>query len=129
MAALRADATPVDVDYFTESMSDTQVAVLAEHATRSTPAALVTFGDIDVTEQVVGFRRIKRHTHETLGTAPLAYPPHTLTTSAYWLAVQPAAQEALARAGLWYDSINDYGPNWQAVRSCVTASTGTNITG
>ncbi len=50
------------------------------------------FGDVAVTTQVVGFRRIKRFTHETLGVQPLEFPPSTLETSAYWFAVQPACR-------------------------------------
>lgn len=125
LAALRADVTPVLVDYYTDTMSDTEVKVLVEHAHRAVPdgepASTAAFGDIEVTTQVTGFRRIKRHTHETLGVQPLAYPPQTLATSAYWLAVQPATQRALEAAGLWFDSINDYGPNWEKVRQAVRA--------
>jgi DEAD/DEAH box helicase domain-containing protein len=74
-----------------------------------------------VTTQVVGYRRIKRQTHENLGMQPLAYPPFAVETSAYWLEVLPAAQAELERAGLWYDSINDYGPNWAEQRARVRA--------
>ena len=72
-----------------------------------------------MTSQVVGYRRIKRQTHENLGMQPLAYPPFAVETSAYWLEVLPAAQAELERAGLWYDSINDYGPNWAEQRARV----------
>ena len=121
LTALRADVAPVIVDYYTEAATETTVTVLAVHGQRETPASVATFGDVEVTAQVIAYRRIKRHTHETLGVQPLDYPPQILDTSAYWLAVQSAVQNALERAGLWYDSVNDYGPNWQEQRAKVRA--------
>jgi DEAD/DEAH box helicase domain-containing protein len=70
---------------------------------------------------VVGYRRIKRVTHETLGVHPLTYPRRTLETSAYWCEIAPDVQQQLEIAGLWFDSINDYGPNWQTQRAAVRA--------
>jgi DEAD/DEAH box helicase domain-containing protein len=112
---------PVDVDYYTQTISDVDVQVLAEHAQRAGTMTAAAFGEVEVTAQVVGYRRIMRHTHTLLGVQPLEYPPQRLVTSAYWLAVQPEAQQALEQAGLWYDSVNDYGPNWAAVRKQVRA--------
>jgi DEAD/DEAH box helicase domain-containing protein len=70
---------------------------------------------------VVGYRRIKRVTHETLGVYPLEYARRTLETSAYWCEIPPAVQQALEAAGLWFDSVNEYGPNWQTQRAAVRA--------
>ncbi|MBK8047369.1 MAG: DUF1998 domain-containing protein [Anaerolineales bacterium] len=116
---LLAEVIPVNVDYYTETTVDTQVTVLAQHGERSTPHESAAFGDVAVTSQVAGYRRIKRHTHETLGVQPLEYPPQTVETAAYWLAISAETQRALEAAGLWYDSVNDYGPNWDAVRAAV----------
>jgi DEAD/DEAH box helicase domain-containing protein len=121
MAARIATVTPVLVDYYTQASTEHDVAVTASHGERTTDTVAAAFGDVTVTAQVVGFRRIRRGTHETLGVQPLDFPPTLLDTAAYWFAVQPAAQATLARAGLWFDSINDYGPNWQAQRERVRA--------
>jgi DEAD/DEAH box helicase domain-containing protein len=117
--ALRADVQPVDVDYYTEASTETEVAVLATHDRHENERAAAAWGDVEVTAQVIGYRRVMRHTHTTLGVQPLEFPPQTLATSAWWLALQPAAQAALERAGLWHDSINDYGPNWDETRRAV----------
>jgi DEAD/DEAH box helicase domain-containing protein len=95
------------------------VQVLAVHDRREDPREIVAWGDVEMTSQVTGYRRIMRHTHATLGVLPLEYPPQTLVTSAYWLAVQPALQAALEQAGLWHDSVNHYGPNWGETRRAV----------
>ena len=62
---------------------------------------------------------MKRFTHENLGNFPLAYPPQLLLTTGYWLTVTPETQRTLAEQGAWFDSVNDYGPNWQTQREAV----------
>ena len=121
MAHSLAQVTPVEVDYYTQVAAETTIEVLAEHEQRTTPGALVAHGDLQVSAQVIGFRRIKRYTHENLGVFPLDYPPQVIETSGYWFSILPAVQRQLEAAGQWYDSINDYGPNWQAQRTLVRA--------
>ena len=119
-----AQVAPLDADFYTQVSSETTVQVLAEHATRESYGAQAAFGDLLVSTQVVGYRRIKRFTHETLGIAALDYAPQLLETSGYWLRVLPATQLALAQAGHWFDATNDYGPNWQEQRQRVRARDG-----
>ncbi|MEZ4861546.1 MAG: DEAD/DEAH box helicase [Caldilineaceae bacterium] len=124
LAQQLAVVTPVEVDYYTEVTSESEVEALTVHAERAEPGALIAHGDLLVRQQVVGFRRIKRFTHETLGVFPLDYPPRELETSGYWFSLQPAVQLHLAQQGQWFDSLNDYGPNWQAQRQRVRARDG-----
>ncbi len=108
-----------EVDYYTTVNAETSIEVLAEHEAREAVGACVGHGDLLVTSQIVGYRRIKRMTHENLGTIALDYPPSEWETSGYWLRVAGSAQRALEAAGQWHDSPNDYGPNWQAQRRRV----------
>lgn len=119
--ALRADVVAVNVDYYTEAISESNVETLVCHAARATDRSIVAFGEVAVHEQVVGYRRIKRVTHETLDVYPLDDERRTLETSAYWCEIAPAVQQTLELAGLWFDSVNDYGPNWQTQRAAVRA--------
>ncbi|GIK75689.1 MAG: hypothetical protein BroJett021_46770 [Chloroflexota bacterium] len=119
--ALRADVTAVDVDFYTEAIAESDVDLLHCHAARATEHSVAAHGEVAVHEQVVGYRRIKRVTHETLGVYPLDYARRTLETSAYWCEIAPAVQQDLEAAGLWFDSVNDYGPNWQTQRAAVRA--------
>jgi DEAD/DEAH box helicase domain-containing protein len=121
MNALRADVHAVSVDYYTEASTETEVAVLAVHDHRRDEKVLAAWGDVEVTSQVIGYRRIMRHTHTTLGVQTLNYPPQTMSTSAYWLSLQPAVQARLEQAGLWHDSVNHYGPHWGETRRAVRA--------
>lgn len=119
--ALHADVTAVDVDYYTEAIGESAVEPLVCHAARTAAHSVAAHGDVAVHSQVVGYRRIKRVTHETLGVYPLEYARRTLETSAYWCEIAPEVQQALEAAGLWFDSVNDYGLNWQAQRAAVRA--------
>jgi len=119
--ALCAEVTAVDVDHYTEAIAESDVELLVCHTARTTERSTAAHGDVAVHEQVVGYRRIKRVTHETLGVYPLAYARRTLETSAYWCEIAPAVQQDLEAAGLWFDSINDYGSNWQMQRAAVRA--------
>ncbi len=116
-----AAVAPADVDFYTAVDRDVTLDLLATHATRTARGAAIGHGDVRVQSQVTGYRRIKRFTHETLGRYPLDYPPGILETSGYWIGILPETQEALAAAGAWYDSVNDYGPNWQEQRAAVRA--------
>lgn len=121
LTALRAEVTAVDVDYYTEAISDAEVELLTCHAVRPAGGSLAAWGDVAVHAQVIGYRKIKRTTHETLGVYPLDYARRTLETNAYWCEITPAVQQELEVAGLWFDSVNDYGPNWAAQRAAVRA--------
>lgn len=124
LARSLAQVTPVEVDYYTESLSETEVTVLAEQEQRAQHGGLAAHGDLRVSMQVAGYRRVKRFTHETLGVYPLSYPPQVVETSGYWVRVLPEAQAALEQAGQWRDSVNDYGPNWEEQRRRVRARDG-----
>lgn len=114
-----ASARRVDVDFYTQVDVESDLEVVAEHEHRATPAARVACGDVRVTTQVVGFRRIRRFSHEMLGVEPLDFEPSVLETTGYWFHVTAAAQRRLETLGAWFDSVNDYGPNWETQRQLV----------
>jgi DEAD/DEAH box helicase domain-containing protein len=107
------------VDFYTEASTDTQIEILAIHDSQPTSGATIHHGDLAITSQVTGYRRVRHYTHETLGSYPLDYPPQTLESSGYWFEISPAAQERLMLANQWHDSPNDYGPNWAEQRQKV----------
>jgi DEAD/DEAH box helicase domain-containing protein len=82
------------------------------------------FGEIQVTTQVIGYRKIKWHTNETLGVENLFLPPTELLTTGYWLTMSDATVEKLRDEGLWSNVPNDYGPNWSYIRNLVRARDG-----
>ena len=114
-----ATVVPTRVDYYTEVTSETKIEVLSEQESRADLHVQIAHGELLVSSRPVGYRRIKRFTHETLGVFPLEYEPAEVETNGYWFGILPEAQMKLARAGQWYDSENNYGANWQEQRRRV----------
>jgi DEAD/DEAH box helicase domain-containing protein len=75
---------PFSGDYYTQTKRETLTAV--ERAVRVEPRLGVElcFGDVSVTEQVVGFQKKEIRTQATLELCPLDLPPQTFDTEAIW---------------------------------------------
>lgn len=109
----------LDTDYYTETRQETRLQLLELLAQQPTKGCTTSYGEIRVTSQVTGFRRIKWYTHEQLGAEPLNLPPTTLETTGYWLTLEPTTIESLRQEGLWRNDPNDYGPGWARLRAIV----------
>jgi DEAD/DEAH box helicase domain-containing protein len=106
-------------DYFTEAKHQTEVEKLSVLETSSTLRGEKTWGEIQVTNQIVGFRKIDWLTRETLGQEPLDLPPNHLRTTGYWFSIADEAIDYLRQNQLWTNDANNYGPNWNKVRQIV----------
>src|SRR5207248_6789770 len=102
----------VDVDYYTDAVRYTQVRVLEVAATSSSseakeikevkekePLASITsvhaHGDVLVRSQVVGFKKIKFFTNETIGDGKLELPENEMHTTSYWITLERPLMESL----------------------------------
>jgi DEAD/DEAH box helicase domain-containing protein len=117
----RARLRATDADYYTEPRRETTVQLRDEFARAEARGATKAYGDIAVTTQVIGFKKIKWFTHENLGEGVLSLPPTELHTTGYWIAVNDATIARLRDEGLWTNAPNDYGSDWNAVRERVRA--------
>jgi DEAD/DEAH box helicase domain-containing protein len=108
--------TPFNGDYFTDPQRETIVQILEKRAEMVVGGSVKAHGDVLVTTQVVGFKKIRWHTNEPLGMEPLSLPPHELVTTGYWIAITPATIQILEAQNLWNSSPNNYGPNWNTQR-------------
>jgi DEAD/DEAH box helicase domain-containing protein len=115
-----ATLIPVALDYFTEPLRETSVEVLSVAA----EAPQKTWGEIQVTTRVTGFRRKEWATGHVLDQEPLDLPPSDLQTTGYWLSIPEETVQALSQAGLWTNAPNDYGPDWPNIRERVRARDG-----
>ena len=79
--ALVASADP---DFYTQARDVTDIAIVNQIDHRSLGAAELSFGDVEVTNQVVGFVRKLVSTNEIVGEQTLPLPPVTLRTRAVW---------------------------------------------
>jgi DEAD/DEAH box helicase domain-containing protein len=87
----------VDPEETTQARSDTSVTILREDAATEVGRARLALGAVEITEQVVGYRRRSLLTGEELGDEGLELPPTALVTRAFWYTVDFAL---LADAGL-----------------------------
>lgn len=79
-------------DYYTDAMTYTRVSVIGEE-----DAAFVRLGagagiaaargEVSVVEKVVGYKKIKFHTHENAGYGDVRLPEMQMHTSGFWLTV------------------------------------------
>ena len=119
-----ATLTAVALDYYTEPQRETEIQVLSESALTEVHGGEKGWGEIQVTTQVVGFKKLRWFTQENLGEAPLDLPPTELQTTGYWLTLSNAAVEGLRASGAWTNDPNDYGPDWPRLRLAVRTRDG-----
>ncbi len=82
----KAYVKAVDCDYFTDAIDYTQVKTLEEFEKEALPGeAARVHGDVRVTTQIVGFKKIKFYTMENVGAGKLNMPEQEMHTTAFWL--------------------------------------------
>jgi len=89
----KAFVRKVESDYFTDAMTHVKVSVIEqdqgepiEHAAAGS-RLLAALGEVSVVEKVVGYKKIKFHTHENVGYGEVDLPEMQLHTSSLWLTV------------------------------------------
>ncbi len=93
----KAYVTKVLPDYFTEAMTNRQVSVLEERTSRPLGRALGSWGEVSVVEKVVGYKKIKFHTHENAGYGEVHLPDLQMHTTSFWLTAPDAVCLELGR--------------------------------
>jgi DEAD/DEAH box helicase domain-containing protein len=96
----KAFVRQVAPDYYTDAHTHTKVTPLEETRIAASPwpnsqGVTATFGDISVVEKVVGFKKIKYHTHENAGYGEVNLPEMQMHTTAFWLTVASGAIDAI----------------------------------
>lgn len=119
-----ATLEPTNVDYYTEPRSEVIVQQVQKISQTNVPGGEKFYGEIQVSTQVIGFRKIRWHTNETLGIENLSLPPSELFTTGYWVCMADDTVARLRDEGLWANAPNDYGPNWPKQRDLARARDG-----
>ncbi|HXX70789.1 MAG TPA: DEAD/DEAH box helicase [Candidatus Acidoferrum sp.] len=91
----KAFVEPVSVEYYTDAIRYTQVRVLAIAREESIEGHSRSYGDVLVRSQVVGFKKIKFSTNETIGDGKLELPENEMHTTAFWITLQRTLLESL----------------------------------
>ncbi len=91
----RVEVREAEVDYYTDAIDYTKVRILERFMEEPRQNARRSHGEVHVTEQVVGFKKIKFHTNENVGAGELTMPENEMHTTAYWLTVPREIMTAL----------------------------------
>jgi DEAD/DEAH box helicase domain-containing protein len=110
-----------EVDFYTEPLRNTTVEKIADIQNNDIPGGSKNYGEIKVTTQVTGFRKVRWYTRENLGEGQLDLPPSELITNGYWIALNSETVDTLRRMGLWSNDSNNYGPGWGSLRMAIRA--------
>ena len=81
----KAHVSAVDCDYYTTAITYTKVTILDRFAEDAPKVAL--HGEVHVVSRVVGFKKIKFHTNENVGSGELDLPEQQMHTTSYWLEI------------------------------------------
>ncbi len=90
---------PVDVDFYTEVRENGETRILKSLRQREVGNTLAYYGDVRVTEQIVGYRRKRQFTEEVLATIDLDYPPQLFDTKAVWWDIPKELIRQISREG------------------------------
>jgi DEAD/DEAH box helicase domain-containing protein len=111
--------TAVSLDYYTQPQRRTELTLLDELEHASAPGGEKGYGEIQVTSQVIGFKKLRWFTYENLGEEPLDLPPSEMQTTGYWLGLSEETISHLRSTGSWSNDPNNYGPDWPRIRDAV----------
>jgi len=113
--------TPCQEEYFTEPTLETEVKLAQIHQQAPATGCTISFGDLTITNRVIGFKRIHWQTRVLLSQATLELPPASMLTTGYWLSLAAETVERLRADGLWNNDPNEYGAGWDKLRNVVRA--------
>ncbi len=84
LTTLHAVVEPFRGDWYTQAKKDTMTRIIEARRSESRLGLELLFGEIEVTEQVVGYERRTMSSQERIELVPLELDPTTFTTEAIW---------------------------------------------
>jgi DEAD/DEAH box helicase domain-containing protein len=84
LTTLHAVVEPFDGTWYTQVKKDTMTRIVEPRRIESRAGLELHFGEIEVTEQIVGYERKTMSSQERIELVPLELPPTTFTTEAIW---------------------------------------------
>jgi DEAD/DEAH box helicase domain-containing protein len=83
----KAYVKKVDVDYYTDAMTYTNVRVIDDFDKKMRGRAIVEHGEVQVARKVVGYKKIKFYTSENVGYGDVSLPERDMHTTSYWFTI------------------------------------------
>ncbi len=107
-----AYARPVDVDYYTDAESSTNIQVLTVDqriefgaprdaaGAKPSPIESKNFGDVSVATVVSKFKKVQFESHESIGYGTIHLPQNEIQTEAWWLTLREETRADYERGNL-----------------------------
>jgi DEAD/DEAH box helicase domain-containing protein len=95
-----AFAQPTDAGYYTQSKDITDLRILKTNDEKSIARTRICVGEVEVTTQVLGFKKKRVYSEEVIGEESLDLPPQSFETVAFWFGIPTRIQEMIRRQGL-----------------------------
>jgi DEAD/DEAH box helicase domain-containing protein len=95
-----AYAEPTSANYYTQTKEIPDLRILKVRQSQSLGGIKVSLGEVEVTNDVVGFKKIRQFTEEVIGEEPLDLPSITFPTVALWFDLPAEAMARIADSGL-----------------------------
>ncbi len=100
LAGHTAYATATDAAYYTQTKEIEDLRIKKTIDSRVCGPVKVYLGEVEVTNNVVGFKKMLQYTEEVIGEEPLSLPPLEFPTVALWFDLPPETVQGLEKAGL-----------------------------
>ena len=91
---------PVEVDYYTQPREWNDVRIKRSLAHRQLGSTTAYLGQVRVSSQIIGYRRLQQYSEAVLGEERLDMPVQTFETVALWWDVPPEVRRYVTRRGL-----------------------------
>ncbi|MCR4426081.1 MAG: DEAD/DEAH box helicase [Firmicutes bacterium] len=88
-----------DVDYFTQSVTETRVQVVERDQAKAWRKCQPEFGDVTVTSLTFMFKKIKFYERDSIGFGKINLPANELSTTAFWLPLPENTLKLVAQYG------------------------------
>ena len=117
----QADLEPFNGTYFTEAKVNSEVEMIETLNQAENPAYRKELADLNVIEQVTGYKKIDWQTREILSHHELEMPSNQLRTIGLALKFNTEMVDALRAEAAWNSDPNQYGSSWPSIRKLVLA--------
>ena len=79
----------VDVDYFTDAITKTNIKILMDDKEEEKKNFHIHWGEINVSNVVTGYKKIKMYSHENVGYGKVLLPEIEMATTSFWIQFLP----------------------------------------
>jgi DEAD/DEAH box helicase domain-containing protein len=80
----RAYVREVEPTYYTIAVCDVKIDVTDQRESKPCGSGLVVTGEVEVKENITGYKKVRFYTHENLGYGDVVLPPSNMDTEATW---------------------------------------------